>query len=94
MYNRCTKAVLYKDNLEYKAVVEGKVEKININAELEDGSAYVDGLGERDLIEGVNRIELKVTAENGDEKVYVIEITRKEKDPIEVIINKNVKWIL
>ena len=45
-----------KDNLEYKAVVEGKVEKININAELEDGSAYVDGLGERDLIEGVNRI--------------------------------------
>ena len=83
-----------KDNLEYKAVVEGKVEKININAELEDGSAYVDGLGERDLIEGVNRIELKVTAENGDEKVYVIEITRKEKDPIEVIINKKKYTVL
>ena len=83
-----------KDNLEYKAVVEGKVEKINVNAELEDGSAYVDGLGERDLIEGVNRIELKVTAENGDEKVYVIEITRKEKDPIEVIINKKKYTVL
>lgn len=83
-----------KDNLEYNAIVEGKTEKINVTAELEDDSAYVDGLGEKELVEGVNRIELKVTAENGDEKVYVIEITRKEKDPIEVIINKKKYTVL
>ena len=76
------------DNLEYKAVVEGKVEKINIAAELDDDRASVDGLGEKELIEGVNRFELRVTAENEEEKVYVVEITRKEKNPIEVTINK------
>ena len=76
------------DTLEYKAVVEGKVEKINITAELDDDRASVDGLGEKELIEGVNRFELRVTAENESEKVYVIEVTRKEKNPIEVIINK------
>ena len=77
-----------KDNLDYKAVVEGTVEKINIGAEAEDGKSSVEGLGEKDLVEGSNRFEIKVIAENGDEKVYVVEITRKEKDPIEVIINK------
>lgn len=77
-----------KDNLEYKAVVSGDIEKINIQAESEDDRAAIDGLGEKDLVEGVNRFELKVYAENDEEKVYVIEITRKEKNPIEVIINK------
>ena len=77
-----------KDNLEYKAVVNGDIEKINIQAESEDQKASIDGLGEKDLVEGVNRFELKVYAENDEEKIYVIEITRKEKNPIEVIINK------
>ena len=76
------------DNLEYKATVEGKVEKVNIQAELDDDRASVDGLGEKELIEGVNRFELHVRAENEEEKVYVVEITRKEKNPIEVTINK------
>lgn len=77
-----------KDNLEYKAVVAGDVEKITINAEAEDDKSSVDGLGEKELTEGVNRFEIRVHAENGEEKVYVLEITRKEKNPIEVIINK------
>ena len=77
-----------KDTLEYKAVVSGDVEKINIGADLEDDKAWIEGLGEKELIEGVNRFEIKVHAENDDEKVYVVEITRKEKNPIEVIINK------
>ena len=77
-----------KDTLEYKAVVNGDIEKINIQADSEDQKASIDGLGEKDLAEGVNRFELKVYAENDEEKVYVIEITRKEKNPIEVIINK------
>ena len=77
-----------KDNLEYTGVVSGDIEKINIEADLEDEKSWIDGLGEKDLIEGVNRFELKVHAENDDEKVYVVEITRKEKNPIEVIINK------
>lgn len=77
-----------KDTLEYKAVVEGAVEKVNINASLEDDRGWIEGLGEKELVEGSNKIELRVHAENDDEKVYTIDITRKEKDPIEVIINK------
>ena len=77
-----------KDTLEYKGVVPGDKEKINIAAEAEDDKASVEGLGEKDLEEGVNKFEIKVRAENDEEKVYIIEITRKEKNPIEVIINK------
>ena len=77
-----------KDTLEYKAVVPGTIEKINLQAETEDDKAWIEGLGEKELVEGVNRLEIKVHAENDDEKVYIVEITRKEKNPIEVIINK------
>lgn len=77
-----------KDNLEYTGVVAGDIEKINIQAEVEDGKSSIEGLGEKKLVEGVNRFELKVHAENDEEKVYIVEITRKEKNPIEVIINK------
>lgn len=77
-----------KDTLEYKAVVSGDVEKINLQAEVEDDKAWLEGLGEKELVEGVNKFEIKVHAENGAEKVYIVEITRKEKNPIEVIINK------
>ena len=77
-----------KDTLEYKGVVSGDIEKINLQAETEDDRAWIEGLGEKDLVEGSNKFEIKVHAENDDEKVYVVEITRKEKNPIEVIINK------
>ena len=77
-----------KDVLEYKGVVSGDVEKINIQVAFEDDKAWAEGYGEHELVEGVNRFELKIHAENDDEKIYVVEITRKEKNPIEVIINK------
>ena len=77
-----------KDTLEYKGVVSGDIEKIDLQASTEDDKAWIEGLGEKELVEGVNKFELKVHAENDDEKLYIVEITRKEKNPIEVIINK------
>lgn len=77
-----------KETLEYKGVVSGDVEKVNIQAELEDDRGWIEGLGEKDLVEGVNRFEIKAHAQNDNERIYVVEITRKEKNPIEVIINK------
>jgi len=77
-----------KDKLEYTLVVPGNKEKINITGEVEDEKATIEGLGEKELKEGINKFEIKVTAENGVSKTYVITITRKEKDPIEVTINK------
>ncbi len=77
-----------KDKMEYAAVVPGDKEKITINGEVEDETASVDGFGEKELKEGLNKFEVKVTAENGEVRTYVISITRKEKNPIEVTINK------
>ena len=77
-----------KDKLEYTAVVSGDKEKVNIKAEVEDEKASIEGLGEKELKEGINKFEIIVTAENGISKKYVITITRKEKNPIEVTINK------
>ena len=76
-----------KDTLEYSATVEGTVEKINIEAEAEEGKSYVEGAGEKELQEGLNEFYIYVTAENGDVKEYKVNITRKEKNPIVVTIN-------
>ena len=77
-----------KEKLEYSAVVEGNKEKINIKAELEDGTATIEGLGEKALNEGINRFNIKITAQNGEVRAYTVTITRKEKNPIEVSIDK------
>lgn len=83
-----------KDKTEYSLIVNGDVEKITIKAEAEEGSATVSGTGEISLKEGLNKIEIVVTAENGEKKVYTINVTRKEKNPIEVIINKKKYTVL
>lgn len=77
-----------KDKTNYTAVVSGDKEKINIKGELEDDKSSIDGLGEKEVKEGINSFEIKVTAENGEVRTYVILIARKEKNPIEVTINK------
>ena len=83
-----------KDVTEYSLVVNGETEKINVAAEAEEATASISGTGEITLKEGTNKIEVVVTAENGDKKTYVINVTRKEKNPIEVIIDKKKYTIL
>jgi len=61
-----------KDTLEYKINLNADITKININAETEDSKAIVEGTGEKDLKPGNNFIEIKVIAENGNEKIYKI----------------------
>lgn len=74
------------DVLEYTLEVPNGVDKINIKTVKEDDTASVSGAGEVSVSEGLNKIEVKVTAENGNVKVYVINVTVKELDPIEVKI--------
>lgn len=83
-----------KDKTEYSIMVDGDVDKINISAEIEEAKASMTGTGEKTLSEGLNRFEIEVVAENGEKRVYVINVTRKEKDPIEVTINKKKYTIL
>lgn len=77
-----------KDTKEYNVEVPNDTEKVIITATKEDSGASVSGAGEVKVTEGLNKIEIKVTAENGNEKVYVINVTVKELDPIEVTIDK------
>lgn len=76
-----------KDILEYSIEVPNGTEKVNIIFDKEDSTSSVSGAGEINVNEGSNKIEVKVTAENGNVRTYVINITVKELDPIEVKID-------
>ena len=77
-----------KDTLEYSLTVPNEVEKVNISAIRADNTASVNGAGEKELVEGNNKFEIVVTAQKGNTKTYVINIERKELDPIYVEIDK------
>ena len=76
-----------KDKLEYSLEVENNVESITIKATKADRSATVSGTGEKSLSEGVNKFNIVVTAEKGNKKTYVINVTRKELNPINVEVD-------
>ncbi|MBP3635675.1 MAG: cadherin-like beta sandwich domain-containing protein [Bacilli bacterium] len=73
-----------KDTLEYSIELPYDTTKIKVNAEKNDSKANVRGVGEIDVKEGQNKIEIVVTAENGSTKTYIINALVKEKDPIKV----------
>ena len=73
-----------KDTLEYSMELENNIEKIKINAEATSSKSSIKGTGEIDVKEGLNKIEVVVTAENGSTRTYIINATVKEKDPIKV----------
>lgn len=76
-----------KGTLEYNISVPNEVRQINISATKEDGTASITGIGTRDLVEGANKIDIVVTAENGATKTYVINVTVKDLDPIVVKVD-------
>ena len=73
-----------KNTLEYSVTVENEVNQIAVDGKKEDSNSYVDGFKTYDLEEGINRIEVKVTAQNGTAKSYILNVTRKELAPINV----------
>ncbi|MBQ7137102.1 MAG: cadherin-like beta sandwich domain-containing protein [Bacilli bacterium] len=79
--------VFNKNTLEYNLEVPNEIRLVNVNATKEDNTATISGIGEKGLIEGPNRIEIIVTAENGTTKTYVINIIVKELDPIIVKVD-------
>ncbi len=72
------------NTLEYSATLPVDTTKAIINASVQDSKATVAGTGEVSVVDGPNKIEVVVTAQNGDKKTYVINITVEELDPIEV----------
>lgn len=71
----------------YNVTVPKGTTTINIAAEVEDSKSSVSGLGEKNVTEGMNVFELIVTAENGSQKSYILNV-EVEEDPIIVNMNK------
>ena len=76
-----------KDTLEYEVELEPGTDKIKVNASLEDKKARIRGNGDINITEGINTLNIVVTAENGNERVYKIVANSPEKDPIEIKID-------
>lgn len=83
-----------KEKYEYSLEVENSVEKVTINARVNDSNASLTGTGEKELVEGPNKFEIVVTAQKGNSLTYTLTVTRKELDPIKVSVgNKELSII-
>ena len=76
-----------KEKYEYELEVPNEVEKVTINAKVNDSNASLAGAGEKELIEGPNKFDIVVTAQKGNSLTYTITVTRKELDPIKVTVD-------
>ena len=70
-----------KDTLEYNLEVDNLVDSIKVDATANDSNASLEISGNEDLSVGTNAVKIIVTAENGDIKTYVINVTRKSDAP-------------
>ena len=75
--------VFNKNTLEYSVTLKPTTTSIKVNATLSDSKAKLSGVGDVEVKEGTNQINVVVTAENGTSKTYVINAVVPEKDPIE-----------
>ena len=82
------------DVLEYSLTVPNDVKSINVSATKNDNKASVNGTGEQELTEGLNKINVVVTAENGNKKTYVINVTVKELNPITITYNNETYTVI
>ncbi|MCI8575126.1 MAG: cadherin-like beta sandwich domain-containing protein [Bacilli bacterium] len=76
-----------KETLEYTVTVPSTVNSINLGATPEDGTASIDGTGEKEVEEGANPFEIRVNAQNGDERIYKVTVMVEDQNPIEVMID-------
>lgn len=64
---------------EYDLIVSYKSSKVTIQATPQHSSAKIEGAGEVSLAVGENVFDIKVTAENGNKRVYTLTIIREEQ---------------
>lgn len=77
-----------RDTMSYSVEVPNDIEEVEVYAEAVSSKAKITGTGNISLKEGTNTVEVKVTAEDGTEKTYKLEITRiassiEEPEPTE-----------
>ncbi len=76
-----------KSKTSYSLTVPNNVRQITVNASKSDSKAKVTGTGKVNLKEGLNKVNVVVTSERGTSKIYTINVTVQEKDPIKVEID-------
>ena len=62
---------------EYSCTVKNNATSVNVNATATSTKSKVRGLGAKDLVEGKNTLPIRVIAEDGSEKIYNVNVTRK-----------------
>ena len=62
---------------EYSCKVPNSVSSVTVNATATSSKSKVRGLGAKDLVEGKNTLPIRVIAEDGNEKIYNVNVTRK-----------------
>lgn len=63
-----------RDTLSYDLVLDSGVDEITIDATALDATARIDGIGTFALQSGSNVFEITVTAQNGQKRVYTIDV--------------------
>ncbi len=78
-----------KNTTEYSVTVPDDVTSIKVSAQENDSKASVYGTGTIDISEGINKIEIVVTAQNGSTKKYTLTVEVKDLTPIEVTVDNS-----
>ena len=68
---------------EYSCTVKNNVTSVTVNATATSSKAKVRGLGTKELSVGANTLPIRVIAEDGSEKIYNVNVTRK--NPVESV---------
>ena len=63
---------------EYGCTVKNNISSVTVSATATSTKAKVRGLGAKDLVEGKNTLPIRVIAEDGSEKIYNVNVTRKQ----------------
>ena len=74
-----------KEIKSYDITVENDVTTLNVSAIAEDKLSKVTGAGKYSLKTGVNEINIVVTAENGDSRIYTLNVTRKKNSNADLL---------
>lgn len=64
----------------YDVTVPADVEEVEVYGTAQDSNAKVSGLGTKKIEEGLNDLSIVVTAEDGTEKIYTINLTRESSE--------------
>ena len=71
----------------YTATAGANTTTVNVKASVQDSKSKVSGTGKHNVYEGENKINVKVTAQNGSTKTYTIIVNVTDPNPIEVTID-------